>query len=261
MKVTIQNSTKNRVDGFFEFLKKRAGDPEHIQNHDVIADFVDKFLVAEMKRLTNEPDVYDETVEIPDDLLLEPLRRAKAQLDKTFEDFLKGKPGTIQAQPVTAEESSLQIEQTDKNFILLGGEAEPVKVAGKRNGNGHKKVKTRPLTEVEKDDIKAWFVGMNGMVYGDHCRDKHRTMALDLGVFQVTGIVTQYHYQVADRTISLDDRDAYLNFMANRFTGLFNSPKYQARLAAGNAKAQPQTGVATGGAPKLAVGFPQKRRS
>ena len=91
MKITIETSTKAKVEEFFEFLKKRSSADEHKGNVDIIADFIDKVMVIELKRLQNDPDIFEENFEVPDDVILEPLKKVKKQFDDVFNGFLKDK--------------------------------------------------------------------------------------------------------------------------------------------------------------------------
>jgi ribosomal protein L7/L12 len=89
MKIVIQRSVKDQVDNFFEWLKGRAVNEDHETNKDLIADFVDRVMVFEMKKLANTDESFEEEIEIPNQALMEPLLEAKKEFDKSFEKILR----------------------------------------------------------------------------------------------------------------------------------------------------------------------------
>jgi hypothetical protein len=214
MKIIVQTSVKDRIESFFEYLKTRATDDSHKGNGDVIADFVERFMVPELKHLENNAEYFDQEIEIPEEILLEPLKKAKEALDKTFEEFLKSKPGAP-AEPQT--------------FDSIAN----AEVKKARNGNGHKKNKKRALTDQERDTIKSAFLGLNGEIAEDACIPIHQKLDPEVSIFQVTGFVTCLHGNVCGGALTVRDMDSYLKFLQGHRSlwAMYNSPKYEAMRA------------------------------
>jgi hypothetical protein len=228
MLVKVDCSMKAHLESFFEFVKNRAQAPEHKLNADIIANFVEEFMVVEMKRLEAKDETYEEGIEFSEDLILGPLKEAKRKMDDIFNDFLKnrGTPATPApaSKPATAPPS---------------GPA----VAKPRSGNGHKKEKIRSLLDSEKDHIRSCFCGHNGQIEDDVCVAIKQDQAIgtEVGIFQVTGFVTYLHNQVAMGKLILKDINKYLEFLQGHrdLWARYNSPKYQAMRAAMPAAAIP----------------------
>jgi hypothetical protein len=229
MIVSVECSVKDHIETFFEYLKKRATDKAHTKDADVIADFVDRFIVIEMKRLATKDETFNTDIEIPDSLLLDPLKEAKLKMDKIFEDFFKNKGVTAPSTPAPAP-------VTTKPAAAPSTPA----TAKPRNGNGHKSLKQRSLLDPERDDIRAEFLSLNGQIDEDACvRLKANKMPKEVAIFQVTGFMTHLHMKVAAGELKVRDLDAYLNFLQGHrdMWARYNSPKYQALRAAAVAKA------------------------
>lgn len=221
MKVEIGYDMKTRVAGFFNFLKERIDAPEHAAIRDVVADFVDKFLIAEMKRLDATPDKRTSEVEIPDSVLVEPLLKAKAAMDAQFEQFLAGKFGTVEVKPAPKTvdpETKPVTERTIQEPKLDGAHGlVPSAIAGKttkdlvtpRSKNGHVAMKKRDLNDAEKDMIRSKFHELDGQIYDDACLPIQKQMDADVTIFQVVGFVSFLHGQVARGNIRLRDAGAY----------------------------------------------------
>jgi hypothetical protein len=230
MIVSVECSVKDHIETFFEYLKKRATDKAHTKDADVIADFVDRFIVIEMKRLATKDETFNTDIEIPDSLLLDPLKEAKLKMDKIFEDFFKNKGVTAPSSAL--EKPPITAEQFEKS--LSPATAKP------RNGNGHKSLKQRSLLDPERDDIRAEFLSLNGQIDEDACvRLKANKMPKEVAIFQVTGFMTHLHMKVAAGELKVRDLDAYLNFLQGHrdMWARYNSPKYQALRTAAAAKA------------------------
>jgi hypothetical protein len=54
-KITTEYNMKERLEQLVEFVQERVTDPMHSTNHDIIADFLDRFLVVELKRAGHSP--------------------------------------------------------------------------------------------------------------------------------------------------------------------------------------------------------------
>lgn len=243
-KIDIEFPMSKRLGSFLEYIKERVADPCHVANQDVIADFVDKFLVIEMKRLAVKDEVRKGSVEIPDDVLLEPLRNAKGMVDKMFRNLLgdHGAEELAKARPATPEESSLHTGQVDKKPTLDEIEKEIDEVPAtpgapaapaKKSGNGHVAAKVNNLSDPEKDLIRAEFIRLNGEIAEDSClpiRDKCRDT---ITIFQVTGFVTYLHKKVADGSIMVNDVTAYETYLQGhrKLWTTYDSAKYRAMRA------------------------------
>jgi hypothetical protein len=130
MKVDVDYDMKGRVHSFFEWIKERVSAPEHAASGDVIADFIDKFLVVEMKRLETAHDIRTACLTVPDSaveaLVQERTRvmvaaamvNVKDQIDKVF-------TGRLQAAPKAGVTS-------EGNMFPIGNGGKPVKVAAPR---------------------------------------------------------------------------------------------------------------------------------
>ena len=69
MEFTVQKSAKDSLISLAGWVKKKAEDPVHENNRDLIADFLEKVVVVELKKLTDKDEVRDVKVDIPDDEL------------------------------------------------------------------------------------------------------------------------------------------------------------------------------------------------
>jgi hypothetical protein len=226
MKVTIDMSVKDRLEAFLEWLKKRAKDKAHENNGDVIADFVEKILVVELKKLDSKPEVFAQDIEIPDEVLAEPLLKMKESLDGAFNDFLSGKGITPQSG------STAPPPQPAPHTQQPTGSTTPVTgTATQRNGNGHASGKKRQLNDPEKDNIKAEFMAINGEFEDakKSCTALLPQMGTDITVWQVTGFVSYLHREIAANKLQVPDMDAYMRFLENhrRLWAQYNSQKYQ----------------------------------
>ena len=215
MIATIESSVKEHIEAFLEYLKKRAADKMHAANGDIIADFVDHFIVIELKRLAAKDETFTTDIELPDEIILDPLRDAKLKMDKIFEDFFKTKG-------VTAPMSGpLPIPKVPS--------AAGTAVAKPRNGNGHKSLKNRSLLDGERDDIRAEFMTLNGEIDTDACvRLKADKLSDEVSIFQVTGFMTSLHMKIARGELRVWDMNAYESFLQSHrdMWARYNSPKY-----------------------------------
>ena len=243
MKVSIQIPAVTPLNTFFDYLKIRAADPVHENNVDLIADFVDKVLVHELKRLANEQETITQNLDIPDSALLplfEPWQKVKADFDNKWNSLLNGK-GYV---PSVTTHVPQQIPQTSGS-TMAGLDPEVSKYLGmpdpcpatpapvKKSGNGHKSAKVRELEDSEKDLIRSVFTSLNGQITEDACKPILSKMDPVISIFQVTGFVSYLHRKVAEGVVILRDLSAYLEFL-KQHRGLwatYNSPKYEALRA------------------------------
>jgi len=236
--ITVQRPHSDRLQNFLTYLKVRAVAPEHEMNRDVIANFVDKFLVFELKRLGDVQETFEEEVSIPDSILVEPLKRAKAGFDKVFKDFMS-KQGldtltteveTVEpiAQPPVVLTEAASSEDGFEEVIPLPVEPPSVKVM--RNGNGHRAAMKRKLIDQEKDRIREFFLLKSGMIGDDDCVVHHKAMDQTVTIFQVTGFCTYLHKKVAMGDLTLTNLPGYISWMKTRrdLWSQYDSPKYRA---------------------------------
>lgn len=225
MKITVQFSVKDRMEKFFEYLKKRAKDNVHKENTDLIADFIDKFVVVELKRLNNNPQNFNEVLEVPDEVLMEPLKKVKETFDETFEKFLSTKSDLNNDVPDISDKDTNNISDNDTSDV-----SDTSILSEKKSGNGHKRAKKRNLYSAEKDVIKAAFLKDNGQIAEDKCVEIHETLNPEISIFQVTGYVTSLHRHIARGTLTISNLDAYINFLQSHrnLWATYKSPKYEA---------------------------------
>jgi hypothetical protein len=106
------------------------------------------------------------------------------------------------------------------------------KTYSKRNGNGHRSEKRRPLNDTEKTSLRARFLRKNGQFKDDDCvrfkQDFISDSINDIGIFQITGFVSYLHREVACGRVLLHNLEAYLLWMEQKYPGLknfYNNPK------------------------------------
>lgn len=220
MKIVVERSIRDKLQDFFSYLKKRATEDDHKDNRDLIADFVDKVLVFEIKRLANEDSTIEEQIEIPDNVMVEPLLKAKSKLNSAFDEYLK-KLGADVDQSVEEEPKEEPLTQTKSQT-----NSETV-----RNGNGHKIEKVRDLDDNEKDILRTEFMAFNGQfLYKDCSKNLKPRMGSDIAIWQVTGFISYLHAEVARGNIILEDLPKYLEFLKEKYPSLskqYDSPKFQ----------------------------------
>ena len=255
MKVTATVPAIQPIETFLSYLKDRAGDPVHESNVDVIADFIDRFVVIEMKRLESVKDTIKTEVEIPDDLVTKPLEAANKQLDiykaiiakyvstmgemhKDLSVLLHG-AGVVDITPELIRNQKLvEINAADEitaqpRIVRVESVADEIKARAKRNGNGHKSLKIRGLEDGERDLIRAEFMNLNGQIYEDACKPIHSKIDQVISIAQVTGFISYLHGQVIGGVWQVRDMDAYMTFLQSHrdLWATYNSPKYVAMRA------------------------------
>ena len=245
MKVTIKESIPKMLETFLSYLTKRAADPIHENSRDMIADFVEQFIVVEMK-LPDTEQPYDREIEVSDDVYKKPLELAQKQVE-VYKTFLNKVLKAQESIALTAREFlnkgvsqdvfSLDSTEAQINVIDKALAKEDVQdivttpsAAEKRNGNGHKSLKVRDLTNGEKDIIRAMFVDINGEITEDACKPIHARLDPVVSIAQVTGRVSYHHNQVASGQLQVNDLQKYLTFIQSHrdLWATYNSPKYQA---------------------------------
>lgn len=226
MKVSIELDVKERLDLLVSWIGKRAEDKAHNNNRDLIADFLDKFIVVELKRLENKPETILQDVEVPDSVLSAPLKAMKKKMDKAFNDFLAGKTGG------TLPEEEEEESQTGTQTAVTATEATPPgNSTGPRNGNGHTVGFKRKLNDDEKDFIRSEFMKLNGQFEDakKSCTAMLPQMGDEITVWQVTGFVSYLHREIAAGRLQVGDMPAYMEFLEahKKLWAQYNSSKYQ----------------------------------
>ena len=94
-----------------------------------------------------------------------------------------------------------------------------------KNGNGHKSLKVREMTDSEKRVLKSRFMHKNGEFKLDDIVRFKNTAALDLSglsVFQLTGFVSSLHREVACGRIKLENPESYARWIKDPSNPLFS---------------------------------------
>ena len=232
-------------------LNEIAEKPEHEQNRDLIADFIEGVMLVEIKSLGQKDETFIDQIELPNDVLLGPLMEIKKKMDEAWRDFSLKEVLRSPAAPPPNEPSlptsGTPIETSTPTPLPQGGNPfdtiakktgqAPNSPAGgaPRIGNGHSKAKKRDLTSTEKDSLRAEFIACNGQIEDDACVSmKTRCVGADASIFQVTGFVSYLHRRVAGGEIRLRDIPAYETFIRQHrvLWSTYDSPKYRAMRAA-----------------------------
>lgn len=191
IKVPMQYDMKDRMGKLLEFIKERIKD--YKADKKIIADFVEKFMVIEIKRLAEKPDIRTAKIEIPEEVI----RKIKG-LKAVPKEATKAAPKASSSAP--------------------------------RSGNGHQKLWKRPLSDDEKNIIRKKFKKLNGMIREDSCLPIKEELAEDVSIAQVTGFVTYLHNCVRDGSLELPDMKAYEKELQTHHEAWakYDSPKYKA---------------------------------
>lgn len=270
MEITIEYSARERLEKFMEWLKKRAEDKIHENNGDIIADFVENVVVVELKRLENDSEIITEDIEIPNEVMAEPLKAMKKQVDKAFKDFIDGNGLNSEE---SDDEKETESEPGDEEETESEPEAAPIsgrgsspkttvsKVSKPRNGNGHESKKKRPLTDPERNIIRSEFTALNGQIEEDACVKIKERLDSEVSIFQVTGFVTYLHKEIAMGKDTVGDMDSYLEFLQEHrnLWARYNSDKYIKMRAAAASTASIITSGGSSLKPKFTT-FPKRRK-
>ena len=230
--IQVDFSRKAMLEDFLGYVTDRAGDASHAADGDAIADFVEKFMIVEIRRLSAKDETKPGTIMVPDNVLKGPLKALKAKLDKQFEDALD-EPSSPAAPAVKPEVQPATLKPEPK----LDGAPQSVPV--RLNGNGHARLKKRDLTDMERDIIRARFIAADGQITDDLCvewKDEFNTTLHSLKPltsFQIAGFVSYLHGEVSRGKIKPHDLDAYKKFL-DTHRALY--PKRYPRLAAARVK-------------------------
>jgi len=190
-----ENNIRESIESFLKIVANRAVDVIHEDNADLIANFIDKFIVVELKRLEKpapvNPDVKFHTV---------------------YASNLNGSGKTTVVKPIQSEDTS-------------------TKNKSGQSGNGHASTKTRKLGDYEKDTIRKRFIELNGE-FDDkkkYASELLETLGTDISVWQITGFVSYLHREVAAGNMVVPDMPSYLAFLSNhrRMWTRYNSIKYK----------------------------------
>ncbi len=238
--ITIEFSQKALLEGTFKYLREHAFDSQRFRP--VIADFVNQYLVAEIQRLDGHDGAYPCTLEITDADVRALLGQAPAPVP------CQGMAQPAPVAPVTQRAPHPEVQRPavlpdvppapvltrrsrqTRALLEAAAAADVPQRASRtvtRNGNGHESQKRRPLSEREKDWLRAKFVAQDGIVTDDDCvawtryLNGHRGSAEPLSAFQVPGFVANpLHREVARGDWTPHNRrayDAHLNGHRGRY--------------------------------------------
>lgn len=226
MKLTVDVSAKERLEAILNWVASRAEDKAHKNNGDIIADFIEKFIVFELKRLENKNESISQDIEIPDSVVIQPLLAMKDKMVEGFDEFL-------QTKGIMAVSKTSQSGVNSNPAMTQTATAPPptTKNSTPRNGNGHAVGIKRKLNSLEKDNIRADFKQLNGE-YEDQkksCTALLPQMGTEITVWQITGFVSFLHREIAAGRFEVDDMDSYMNFLERhkQLWAQYNSQKYQ----------------------------------
>jgi hypothetical protein len=234
MKVTIDMSVKDRLEALLEWLKKKAKEKAHENNGDVIADFVEKILVVELKNLDSKPETFAQDIEVPDEVMAAPLLKMKESMDTAFNDFLTGKGITPQSGNTTPQVAP-QTQPAQPSVAT---------VSTPKNGNGHEAKKKRDLEDSERNVIDTEFQALNGE-FEDAKKSATAilpTLGNEVTVWQITGRISYLHREIAAARLNVPDMDKYMAFLQahKELWAQYNSPKYQALRAQSTVNTTPK---------------------
>ncbi len=234
MKLTLDMNAKDRLEAFLTWLQGRAEDKTHENNADVIADFVEKVIIVELKRLENTLETFEQEVEVPDDVMTQPLMTMKGAMDKAFNDFLVSKGMT--AAPAAPQSGDPAPAATAPAATAPAATAPaataPAAASAPRNGNGHATTWKRKLNDNEKNYIHGEFLKLNGEFEDakKSCTAMLPRMGAEISVWQITGFVSYLHREIAANRSQVGDMDVYMKFLKNhkKLWAQYNSSKYAA---------------------------------
>ena len=235
MKFTQDTSLKAEVEALIAWIASRAEDDSHKNNGHIIADFLEKFAVVELKRLENNPETIKVEIEIPDEILVGPMTNMRDAMNKSFDDFMSGEG--LKTLPATAANTVAKEETETPSVTTETEEAKTPSVTTQtEGGNGHTASASRKLSDDEKDFIRGQFMNLNG-VFEDSkksCTAMLPNMGDEVSVWQVTGFVSYLHREVASNKFVLPDMDKYLKFLEahKKLWAQYNSPKYKSMRSA-----------------------------
>jgi hypothetical protein len=198
MNVTIKFHASERLEKFIKWITSRAKSELHKDHANLIQEFKDKVLMAELKRLKENDQVISDIVELPDSVLTKPKKKKTSSIRKS-----------------SSKVSGPILTETRPDIS--------------RSGNGHKSLKIRDLFDEEKDIIRMKFMDLNGQIKEDACLEIQKRLGTEVAIFQVTGFVTYLHLQIAEGKFEVHDMMNYLMFLQshrNRWA-TYNSPKYR----------------------------------
>jgi hypothetical protein len=91
------------------------------------------------------------------------------------------------------------------------------------NRNGHRSEMVRKLNDSERTWLKNKFLQKNGQIANDDCVVFKSQMISDcIAIFQITGYISVLHRYVALGRLELRDLSAYLNWMQEKYQGLWS---------------------------------------
>jgi len=246
------NNNQEKIETLLAFIASRAVDTIHENNADLIADFIEKFIVVELKRFEKPKQINTVkfTTEYADG-------RKETRID-SFNDGLHGKGKTSiiinwlrEKRFSTQQREKLSLKGMNNDGLHGTGKTSIVKPVSEKldssvSGNGHASTKTRKLYDDERDFIRTRFIELNGE-FDDkkkYASELLETLGTDISVWQITGFVSALHREIAAGEMIVPNMPSYLSFLSNhrRMWARYNSIKYK-NLRADNEKANMGTEI------------------
>lgn len=261
MEIVVERSVLERVEGFFNWLQDEvANKGRHTQHKALVADFVTNILIPDLTQLRQSPQTYEEKLEVPDELIEEPVQERVSRLAGDLKRALGGEIDRVMGAPQTDGSGSVTNQTAPVTTCGAAAPQTPVTVCDEapNNGNGHKSDMKRKLLNHEKDKIRAFFISNDGIIEEDACV-KFREEALDpiVAIFQVTGFVSYLHREIASGKdiVRQIDMVKYMAWMKKQkaLWAQYNSAKYAGYRQKTQSQTVTQSGVAP--SPKLVPGF------
>lgn len=203
-----------KIESLVQYIADRAEDPIHKDHRQIIADFLDTFVLTELKG--KDP---------VDPIQIQSYTKTPEGPEKAPKKTVRVPYGTTAIKTPNKEESP------ERTPSAIGAIARP------RNGNGHISMKKRSLSNDEKDLMRSFFRSKNGIFEEDDLvAFREQRLDPEVSIFQVTGFMTLIHKDIAAGRFSVPNMAAYLEWMRKqrRLAARYNSPKYQ-RLRQKNA--------------------------
>jgi hypothetical protein len=284
MKVTVDRPKVSMLNAMLTWIQGISESPDYEDSKDIIADFVDKVMVAEAKKASSDNSVVQEDIEIPDAIFTEPLEAKVAEVMKEYDaqwvelrklaekisnligGIVAHKDGTVPDLPAAG--SGTPAPEKVPETAAVEDPAVQRRITRHRSGNGHQKTKKRPLSDTERDSLRNFFLARNGQIEDDNCV-KWRTDNNDpvVGIFQVTGFISYLHREVAEGRTMVRNLASYEEWMRTKYGQLwaqYNEPRFVA------VREQNRQAVAAGRKPAARVNgpitpaftsFPRRRQS
>jgi len=252
--IDVEFSQRAIVEGFIGYVQHRATDARHTRNASVIADFIDKFAIVELKRLRIHDEIIPGVINVPASLFgpaVPAMATAVAPVDTsvpwgtTPAPVRPARPAPaarpVAPAPVQAPAPAPAPAQAPASDTTVSH------TAVRRNSNGHESEKVRNLTADEKNKLRQRFIRLNGQIPEDKTvewtAEFNEGLAADqsLSAFQVPGYIAYLHGQVTRGVLIPRDMAAYklyLDAHHARYPGKYPELARRARTRSPEAASQ-----------------------